>query len=188
MNQQESPNMDKAQKRVTFFSTSLNCIFQIQAEKKGFAGEVPFILPARLVKFEGGNYSTDDEETIELIRNCKPYRKGRITEEAKKEVLAAQKTIRGAITTTGLRKEAGLEEKPQATAIQEGGITRCDVPGCNYVAEKDFAGRKIRMHKIGKHRKSMRPKPKDEGGDISFKKTPSLTEAKKGLKEIEIKK
>lgn len=180
MNQQiESPDTDKAQKRVTFFSTSLNCIFQVQPEKKGFDGEVPFVLPARLIRFEGGHYSTDDRETIELIRNCKPYRKGRITEEAKKEVLEAQKTVRGAITTAGLRKEVGLEEKPPTTAIQEGGITTCDVPGCGAVFEKDFAGRKVRMHKIGKHRKSMRP---------TSKKDSSLTEAKKGLKEIEIKK
>jgi len=154
--------MDKAQKRVIFFSTSLNCIYQIRPEKKGFDGEVPFVLPARLVKFEGGNYSTDDEETINLIRNCKPYRKGRITEEAKKEVLAAQKTVRGSITSAGLRKEAGVGEKPLAMAIQEKGISRCDVAGCDYVAEKDFAGKKIRMHKLGKHRIGMRPKPKED--------------------------
>ena len=176
MNQEiERPNTDNAQKRVIFFSTSLNCMFQIQPEKKGFDGEVPFVLPARLIKFEGGNYSTDDKETIELIRNCKPYRKGRITEEAKKEVLAAQKTVRGPITSAGLRKEAGVEEKPQTMALQEKGVRACDVPGCDYVAEKDFAGKRIRMHKLGKHRIGMRPKPKEDLSTI-------------GKKEIKIKK
>ena len=45
---QESPDMGKAQEKVTFFTTNLNYTIQIIPEKKGFDGEVPFILPARL--------------------------------------------------------------------------------------------------------------------------------------------
>jgi len=155
MSQQESPITGKAPERVTFFTTSLNYTIQIVPEKKGFDGEVPFILPAKLIRFIGGNFSTEDEETIKLIRGCKPYRRGKITEERKKEVLK-QETHRGTITSGTMKKEAGVEEKSQAMAIQEKGVNKCE--HCDYVAYDDFAGRKIRMHKLGKHRIGMRPK------------------------------
>jgi len=148
--------MNKAQERVIFFTTALNYTFQVKPERKGFDGEVPFILPARLIKFEGGHYSTDDKETIELIRNCKQYRRGKITEEAKKEVLAAQETHRGAISTTSLRKEAGVAEKPQAIAFREKGVTVCDFVKdgkvCGKTFENDFGGRRLSMHKVAHRR------------------------------------
>lgn len=180
---QESPDMGKTQERVTFFTTNLNYTIQIIPEKKGFDGEVPFILPAKLIKFEGGHYSTDDEETIRLIRNHKRYKKGRITEERKKEILE-QKTHRGAITSATLKEEAGVEEKSETQTIQEGSIRVCDVPGCDYAVKDDFSGNKLRMHKLGKHRIGMRPKPKAP----SKKLAGELAEAKKGLKELEVKK
>ena len=175
---QESPNMDKTQEKVTFFTTNLNYTIQIIPEKKGFDGEVPFVLPAKLIRFVGGNYSTEDEETIKLIRDSKPYRRGKITEAAKGEIMA-QKTVRGAITSATMREEGGTEEKSQAAIMQEKGISVCDVPGCDYVAVKDFGGSKLRMHKIGKHRLGMRPTPK---------KDMSLAEQKIGLKELKIEK
>lgn len=180
---EERPNTDNAPEKVTFFTTGLNYTIQIIPEKKGFDGEVPFILPARLIKFEGGHFSTDDEETIKLIRNCKPYRRGKITEERKKEVIE-QQTVRGAITSATMRKEAGVEEKPQATAIQEKGISVCDVPGCDYAVKDDFSGKKLRMHKLGKHRLGMRPKPKAPSKELAGE----LAEAKKGLEELKVKK
>ena len=154
MNKEESPNMDKAQ-RVMFFTTSLNYTIQIQPEKKGFDGEVPFILPARLIRFVGGHFVTEDEETIKLIRGSKPYRRGKITEADKREVIE-QATVRGPITSASMRKEAGVEEKPQAMAMQEKGTRVC--PHCDYVATDDFSGRKMQGHKLGKHRIGMRPK------------------------------
>lgn len=175
MSQQESPIMDKAPETVTFFSTTLNYTLHVRSEKKGFDGEVPFIIPARLIRFVGGNYSTDDEELIKLIRNCKSYRNGKVTEEAKKEVLEAQKTHRGAITSGSMRKEAGVEEKAEAMALKEKGIGMCDVPGCDYIVKDDFVGNKLRMHKLGKHRSGMRPKAP------SKKLAEELAEAKKGL-------
>lgn len=193
MNGQESPNMDKAQEMVTFFAMSLNYTLHLKAEKKGFDGEVPFIIPARLIKFGEGSYSTDDKEEIELIRKCKSYRNGKVTEEKKKEVLDDQKTHRGAITSATIKKEAGVEGKPPAMTIQEQGVRVCDVPGCDYAVKDDFSGNKLRMHKLGKHRIGMRPKVKiDNGGDIKLslatkKKDVSLAEAKKGAKELKIK-
>lgn len=181
---EESPNTDKALERVTFFTPkNLNYTIQIVPEKKGFDGEVPFVLPARLIKFEGGHFTTDDEETIKLIRNHKRYKKGKITEEAKKEVIT-QETHRGAITSAMLKEEAGIKESPQATVMQEKGIRVCDVPGCDYVSVKDFVGKKMNMHKMGKHRKGMRPKPKAPSEELAGK----LAEAKKGLEEPEVKK
>jgi hypothetical protein len=178
---QGSPDMGKTQERVTFFTTNLNYTIQIIPEKKGFDGEVPFILPAKLIKFEGGHYSTDDEETIRLIRNHKRYKKGRITEERKKEILE-QKTHRGAITSAILKEEAGVGEKSETQTIQEGSIRVCDFPGCDYAVKDDFSGNKLRMHRLGKHRLGMRPKAP------SKKLAGELAEAKKGLKELEVKK
>ena len=173
---QESPNSDKAQERVTFFTPgNLNYTIQIQEEKKGFHGEVPFVLPAKLIKFEGGHFATDDEEVIKLIRNHRKYRKGRITEERKKEVLT-QKTVRGSITSASIKEEAGGEKKPPAMTLKEMGISECD--HCDYVVKDDLSGKKMRMHKMGKHRLGMRPKP----GAPSKKLAEELTEAKKGIK------
>ena len=177
MNGQESPDMGKAPERVTFFTPgNLNYTIQIIPEKKGFDGEVPFILPAKLIKFEGGNFTTDDEETIKLIRGCKPYRRGKITEEAKAEVIE-QETHRGAITSATMRKEAGVEEEPQAMAMKEKGISRC--PHCEFVAVDDFAGNKLRMHSMGKHRKGMRPNPKAPSKELAEK----LVGVKKKIEE-----
>ncbi len=176
MNQTEFPNTDKAQERVTFFTTSLNYTIQIVPEKKGFDGEVPFILPARLIRFVGGHFSTEDEETIKLIRGSKPYRRGKITEERKKEILA-QPTIRGAITSATMREEAHIEKKPQAMTMAEKGTRAC--PDCDYVATDDFSGRKIQGHKMGAHRKGMRPKPKAPSRELAEE----LAGAKKGIEE-----
>ena len=77
-----------------------------------------------------------------------------------------------------MEKEAGVEKKPEAQAIQEGSIRVCDVPGCDYAVKDDFAGNKLRMHKLGKHRIGMRPKAPSK----------ELAEAKKGLKELGVKK
>lgn len=181
MNQTESPDMGKAPERVTFFTRNLNYTIQVTPEKKGFDGEVPFVLPAKLIKFEGGNFSTDDEEIIKLIRSHKRYRTGKITEERKKEVLA-QDTVRGAITSATIREEAGEEKKPQTTVMQERGIRVC--PDCDYVSVGDFAGKKMNMHKIGKHRIGMRPNPKPP----SEKSAGELAEAGKKIEETKVKK
>lgn len=181
METQESPDMGKAPERVTFFTASLNYTIQIQEEKKGFHGEVPFVIPARLIKFEGGHFTTDDEEVINLIRNHKRYKKGRITEERKKEILEQQETHRGAITSATIKEEAGVKEEPQAKAIEEKGVSKC--PHCEFVAVDDFSGRKLQGHKMGKHRKSMRPSPKAPSKELGQ----SLAEAKEGLKTLEVK-
>ena len=167
MNQEESPNMDKAQERVTFITPSLRYTLHLETEHMERIGAQFVLTPAKLIRFEEGKYSTDDSRVINLIRACKPFRRGKIKEitEAIKRTMAApvQETVRGAITSASLRKEAGVEEKPQAMAIQEKGIRMCDVPGCDYIVKDDFSGNKLRMHKLGAHRKGMRPKKMAEG-------------------------
>lgn len=167
MNQEiESPNTDKAQERVTFITPSLRYTLHLETEHMERIGGQFKLTPAKLIRFEEGKYSTDDLEEIKRIRASKPFRRGKIKEitEAIKKVMAApiQETVRGAITSTVMREEAGVKEKPLAMAIKEGGITVCDVvvdgKVCGAIFEKDFAGRKLNMHKIGKHRIGMRPK------------------------------
>jgi len=206
MNQQESPNMDKAQERVTFITPSLRYTLHLETEHMERIGGQFVLTPAKLIRFEEGKYSTDDLEEIKRIRACKPFRRGKIKEitEVIKKAMAApvQKTVRGAITSTSLKKEAGVEEKSQGTRLREMGITECPESGCDYVVRNDLSGKKMNMHKIGKHRLGMRPKPKEasggievpkeegakEGSNLSLQKNSSLGEAKKGLKELKVEK
>ncbi len=171
----ESPDTGKAQERVTFFTTSLNYTIQVEEEYYKQAGRQMIQFPARLVKFEGGHFTTDDEKLIDLIRGSKPYRRGKITEEAKAEVIA-QETHRGAITSATVRKEAHVEEKAPGMVMAEKGARAC--PDCDYVATDDFSGRKLQGHRMGKHRKGMRPNPKAPSKEFAEE----LTEAKKGIK------
>jgi len=188
MNQQESPNMDKAQERVTFITPSLRYTLHLETEHMERIGGQFVLTPAKLIRFEEGKYSTDDLEEIKRIRACKPFRRGKIKEitEVIKKAMAApvQKTVRGAITSTSLKKEAGVEEKSQGTRLREMGITECPESGCDYVVRNDLSGKKMNMHKIGKHRLGMRPNPKAPSKEL----TEELTEAKKGIKEIKVEK
>jgi len=159
MNQQGSPITGKTSEAVTFFTTSLNYTVQVEEEIIKQVGKLLTTIPARLVKFEGGHFRTDNAKLIELIRGCKPYRRGKITEADKREV-AIQETHRGAITSATIKKEAGEEEKPQAMVMAEKGTRTC--PDCDYVSTDDFSGRKMQGHKMGKHRLGMRPKKIEE--------------------------
>jgi hypothetical protein len=130
-------------------------MLHLKAERKMFRGEVPEVIPAKLVEFKDGRYSTDDEDEIRLIRATGAYKRNRIREFRPGELKASQETIRGPISSKTISREVGIEEKSPAMAIQEKGINKCE--HCDYVAYDDFAGRKIRMHKLGKHRIGMRP-------------------------------
>jgi len=162
---EESPVTDKAQERVTFITPSLRYTLHLKAERKGFDGNgILEVIPAKLIRFEEGKYSTDDPETIKLLRESKPFRRGKIKEitGAIREAMAApvQKTTRGPITSVAMHEEAGrVEEKPQALAIQEKGVTVCDIvvagKVCGKTFEDDFGGRKLKMHKIAAHRKGL---------------------------------
>jgi hypothetical protein len=176
---EESPNMDKAQETVVFYTPSLRYMLHLKAERKMFRGEVPEVIPAKLVEFKEGRYSTDNEDEIRLIRATGAYKRNRIREYKPENLKVPQQTIRGAISSKTISKEAGVEEKPQVTALREMGISECPESGCDYVVRNDLSGNKMRMHHLGKHRISMRPKSK---------KDLSLAEAKKGLKELKVEK
>ena len=180
---EESPNMDKAQETVVFYTPSLRYMLHLKAERKMFRGEVPEVIPAKLVEFKDGRYSTDDEDEIRLIRATGAYKRNRIREFKPGELKASQETIRGPISSKTISREVGIKEKSLAIAIQEKGIGICDVPGCDYIVKDDFAGNKLRMHKMGKHRIGMRPKPKAPSKELAEE----LAEAKKGLKELKVK-
>ena len=158
----ESPNMDKAQETVIFYTPSLRYMLHLKAERKMFRGEVPEVIPAKLVEFKDGRYSTDDEDEIRLIRATGAYKRNRIREYKPEDLKTPQATIRGAISSKTMAAEAGVEKKPPAMTIREQGIRVCDVPGCDYAVKDDFSGNKLRMHKLGKHRIGMRPKKLEE--------------------------
>ena len=171
----ESPDTDKAQERIVFYTPSLRYMLHLKAERKMFRGEVPEIIPAKLVEFKEGRYSTDDEDEIRLIRATGAYKRNRIREYKPEDLKAPQQTIRGAISSKTISREAGIEEKQETMKLKEKGVSVC--PDCDYVATDDFAGRKLQMHRMGKHRVGMRPKAP------SKKLTEELAEAKKGLEE-----
>jgi len=159
---EESPNTDKTQERVTFITPSLRYTLHLKTERPGFSEHgVLGVIPSLLIRFEEGKYSTNDPEIIKLLRECKPFRRGKIreiTDTIKKAMEApVQETIRGPITSAAIHEEAGkVEEKPQVQAIQEKGVTVCDVvvegKVCGKTFEHDFGGRKLKMHKIAAHR------------------------------------
>jgi len=143
---------------VSFMSKDARLQIQFKPEKKGFNqfNQVE-TLPWEPIVFVDGRFKTDDPEKIEFLRKSDAVRLKRVievTEEDKQNISMnpPQATTRGPVSTGDLNKEAGTKEIPSpGVKMEEGGMNPCDVPGCAYVAEKDFRGNKLRMHKLAKH-------------------------------------
>lgn len=153
--------------KVTFISFNNRAyLLQVKPERKYFRGEVLEVMPAKLIEFAGGRYSTDDPEEIKLIRDSKAFRKGRVREAGRSEEgitgtpkkhteeikQKEQSTVRGMITADRLHAEAGLNVKPEGMARLAEKSTKCDFPGCGKIFEDDPHGKKLRMHQMS-HRK-----------------------------------
>lgn len=143
----------------TFMSKEARLKIQYKPERKAFNpyGQVDTI-PWEPIVFEDGRFSTDDEDKIGFLLKTQAFKQGRVIEvtaEDKANISLnppKQKTIRGAVGTTDLHTEAGFEDKaPSGLSVEEVAAHRCDFPGCNYIAENDTRGNKMRMHKLAKH-------------------------------------
>lgn len=144
---------------VSFMSKEARLQIQFKPEKKGF-NEFNQVetMPWEPIVFMDGRFTTDNPEKIAFLRNSSAVKQGRVievTEEDKQNVSMnppQQKTTRGPVTSTDLKEEAGFkEEKSPGVTMQEIGTVYCDVSGCDYCAERDFRGNKLRMHKLAKH-------------------------------------
>lgn len=143
---------------VSFMSKDARLQIQYRPERKGFNefNQVE-VIPWEPIVFADGRFTTDDPEKIKFLRNTSAFRQNRIievTEEDKQSVSMTppQQTTRGPLSSGDLKKEAGFKDTaPPGTKMQEVGTVYCDVPGCEYFADRDFRGNKIRMHKLAKH-------------------------------------
>lgn len=144
---------------VSFMSKDARLQIQFKPEKKGFNefNQVE-VIPWEPIVFVDGRFKTEDPEKIAFLRKSDAVRLKRVievTEEDKQNISMhppQQKTTRGAVSTKDLKDEAGFKETQGKTVtMQEVGMVYCDVPGCDYFAERDFRGNKIRMHKLAKH-------------------------------------
>ena len=133
---------------VTFHSIYSRLSLQVKAERKGFRGEEPFIIPAVLAQFENRNYTTADPEIIEGIRKSPAYARHEVFEvEDEKAPLPpnpdTQKVFRGAVGTVELHGELGHQPQKQAGA---------GCPTCGKSFPDDLGGKKLRMHMVSAHR------------------------------------
>ena len=143
---------------VSFMSKDARLQIQFKPEKKGFNefNQVE-VMPWEPIVFVDGRFTTDNPEKIAFLRKSPAVRQGRVievTEEDKQSVSMnpPQKTTRGPVSSADLKEEAGFKEPPApGTTMQEIGTVYCDVVGCDYCADRDFRGNKLRMHKLAKH-------------------------------------
>ena len=143
---------------VSFMSKDARLQMNFKSEKKGFNqfNQVE-VIPWEPIVFVDGRFTTDDPEKIRFLRESEAVRHKRVievTEEDKQNISMTppQPKTRGAVSSADLSKESGFKkEEAPGTRLQEVGSVFCDVPGCDYFAERDFRGNKIRMHKLAKH-------------------------------------
>ena len=166
-------------KLITFRSPYQNLLLHLSSEKlvPGADGVVHKI-PARLAKFEVGQYVTSNEREIEIIRKTPAYRRkevfeikgetreieentGPIPVAEAKEIMekapGAPKTIRGPVSGADIHDEvAPPKEKPgKKFAEKSTNTTKCKVCGKEF--ENDLGEKKIRMHMVS-HRTRVRKK------------------------------
>jgi hypothetical protein len=155
---------------------------QIEPEGTKDLGGKVVPIPAVVIAFEGGTYSTSDPKRIEAIRETEAFKAGRVFQLAMGEEAPKQKLpdyIRGAISTKSIHKEADVEEPADpAMSLKEKGISKC--LECPKEFTEDYSGAKLRGHMIS-HRRGKNPlKP-------TRKDVQSMVEAKKTAEEIKIK-
>ena len=143
--------------KATFVSKGSNRYsLQVKPEGKEVHGNEVIPIPAKILSFEGGIFIADDEITADEIRRTDAFKKGRVFELPHGARIPRQKpipTVRGAVDSKTIHGEAGVEPpKEPALSLKERGKTECDHPGCHRAFTEDFAGRKVRMHKLSHRR------------------------------------
>lgn len=136
---------------------------QIKPEGKQVRGNEVIPIPAVLVAFEGGTYSTSDQEEIDVIRNTEAFKAGRVFEvpvgeRPPKPELPSYS--RGAIDTKSIHEEAGVDEPEEpGLSLKEKGISKCTE--CPAEFTDDYNGRKLHGHMIS-HRRELREAKAEE--------------------------
>lgn len=128
---------------------------QIKAEGKQVMGNDVIPIPAVLVDFQGGTYSTDDQERIDAIRNTEAFKAGRVFEMPVGEKPPRPEPasyVRGAVDTKSIHEEAGVKEpEDPGLSLKEKGISKC--LECPAEFTEDYSGRKLHGHMISHRRK-----------------------------------
>lgn len=153
--------MQEAIFQAIFHTTKPNKILHVRRERIVDIGGEMEKIPALLVRFEGGVYKTYDEAEADLIRKTPAYIKKEVFEITDGDIKAIesaqakqrQKTIRGPLTSDNIAQEAGVEmgKDPINVSEKSSTTTRCSICGKEFA--DDLGGNKIRMHKLGAHRK-----------------------------------
>jgi len=157
---------------ITFASPYIRLRLQIDkfTEKKGFHGSDPFIMPARLIEFDNGQFTTDDPEIIAGIRATPAYKRHEIIELKPGDLAPAVekvRVIRGAISASDLNNDGPALQITERVAGTK--ATKCDVCGKEFPG--DLSGAKVRMHKISHRRAAEAASVAEVPGD-----SPSLAE------------
>lgn len=130
---------------------------QIKPEGKQVIGNEVIPIPAVLVAFEGGTYSTSDQKEIDVIRSTEAFKAGRVFEVPVGEKAPKPKLpsyTRGALDTASIHKEAGAKEPEESgLSLKEKGISKCTE--CPKEFTEDYNGRKLHGHMIS-HRRELR--------------------------------
>ena len=137
---------------------------QIEAEGKQVRGNEVFPIPAVVIAFEGGTYSTDDQERIDAIRSTEAFKAGRVFEMPIGEKPPRPEPVgyvRGSLNTKSIHEEAGVEEPVDpALSLKEKGISKC--LECPAEFTEDYNGRKLHGHMISHRRKTKEAKVKEK--------------------------
>lgn len=137
---------------------------QIEPEGKQVRGNEVFPIPAVVIAFEGGTYSTDDQRRIDAIRSTEAFKAGRVFEMPVGEKPPRPQPVgyvRGAVDTKSIHKEAGVEEPiDPGLSLKEKGISKC--PECSKEFTQDYSGTKLRGHMISHRRKPREVKTEEK--------------------------
>jgi hypothetical protein len=132
---------------------------QIAPEKPFFdANHVGHVIPARVISFENGRYSTTDPVVIEAIRNSNSYKQKMIVEvtEADRDMFrlkSEQRVLRGPVGTASLRGEPDAVH-PVTAKPADKYRSKCDVPGCGKEFKNDIGGKALRLHMMWHRRQA----------------------------------
>jgi len=139
---------------VEFHVMSRRFSIQVVPEKKGFDSfGVLSTIPARIISFEDGRYTTDDPAIIEAIRKSSSYKTKKIIEitEADRDAFRPkpeQQTIRGPISTASIQAEAGVKPDEKTAGLRV--TSSCKVCGKEF--KDDLGGKRVRLHEISHRR------------------------------------
>ncbi len=145
--------------KVTFASTKGSLLLHLVPENKHLSREgYVETLPAKMVKFDKGLYSTADPDTIARIRETNAFKTGKVfevTSEDRRAMNRSPQNTRGPIGVGTLKGETAKPADEPGKA-GEPGVTKCDECGKEF--KDDLTGKKLRLHVMA-HRRARAKEP-----------------------------